>query len=448
MKIEIYYDILNYIKEIIKGTEFEGHVFSVGGCERDKHLGLRTIKDIDIVIDLMDGGIKFAKWLESNGHTHGSVVVYENFGTAMFKLDKFPKEEIEAVHTRKETYRDKNSRNPETAFGTINDDCLRRDFTINSLYHNISTEEDLDLTGNGLLDLEEGFIKTCSSPDIIFTDDPLRIMRAIRFSSKLGFRIDDDVLKGMKDNAERLKIISQERITDEFNKILTSINPFLGLRYLDGIKFFDIITPYLFKTEKGKIDAFNAIYEFQDNEKYKLETALAVFLKSWYSGDSNRNLFLHNFKYSNDMIKIVNLYSSESWHVELACALNLPNKVREIIHKCATVEDFENIVAIAKATRNIGPRSDGREIFDVLNDIDVPEMIGYKLPINGDDIMETLQIGPSPLIKKVFDVLIEEAYNNPKITREECLAIVEEFKPGTEFIDTKNLTGNSLTLKK
>lgn len=448
MKIEKYYSILNYLKEIIKGTEFEGHVFSVGGCERDKHLGLKTIKDIDIVIDLMDGGIKFAKWLESNGYTHGSVVVYENFGTAMFKLDKFPKEEIEAVHTRKETYRDKNSRNPETAFGTINDDCLRRDFTINSLYHNISTEEDLDLTGNGLLDLEEGFIKTCSSPDIIFTDDPLRIMRAIRFSSKLGFRIDDNVLKGMKDNAERLKIISQERITDEFNKILTSINPFLGLRYLDGIKFFDIITPYLFKTEKGKIDAFNAIYEFQDNEKYNLETALAVLLKSWYSGDNNRNLFLHNFKYSNDTIKIVNLYSSESWHVELACALNLPNKVREIIHKCATVEDFENIVAIAKATRNIGPRSDGREIFDVLNDIDVPEMIGYKLPVNGDDIMETLQIGPSPLIKKVFDVLIEEAYNNPKITKEECIAIIEEFKPGTEFIDTTKLTGNSLTLKK
>lgn len=448
MKIEKYYSILNYLKEIIKGTEFEGHVFSVGGCERDKHLGLKTIKDIDIVIDLMDGGIKFAKWLESNCYTHGSVVVYENFGTAMFKLDKFPKEEIEAVHTRKETYRDKNSRNPETAFGTINDDCLRRDFTINSLYHNISTEEDLDLTGNGLLDLEEGFIKTCSSPDIIFTDDPLRIMRAIRFSSKLGFRIDDNVLKGMKDNAERLKIISQERITDEFNKILTSINPFLGLRYLDGIKFFDIITPYLFKTEKGKIDAFNAIYEFQDNEKYKLETALAVLLKSWYSGDNNRNLFLHNFKYSNDTIKIVNLYSSESWHVELACALNLPNKVREIIHKCATVEDFENIVAIAKATRNIGPRSDGREIFDVLNDIDVPEMIGYKLPVNGDDIMETLQIGPSPLIKKVFDVLIEEAYNNPKITKEECIAIIEEFKPGTEFIDTTKLTGNSLTLKK
>lgn len=448
MKIEIYYNILDYIKSIIKGTDFEAHVFSVGGCERDKHLGMNTIKDIDIVIDLMDGGIKFAKWLEENGHTHGSVVVYENFGTAMFKLDKFPKEEIEAVHTRKETYRDKNSRNPETAFGTINDDCFRRDFTINSLYHNISTGEDLDLTGNGLLDLEEGVIKTCSSPDIIFTDDPLRIMRAVRFGAKLGFRIADDVYEGMKSNVERLKIISQERITDEFNKILTSKQPHLGLRYLDGIKFFDVITPYLFANEKGKHDAITAIGNFQNNEKYTLETALAVFIKTWYSSDQKRNLFLMNFKYSNETIKIVNLYSAESWHLELACALNLPNKVREIIHKCSTVEDFEKIVAIAKATRNLPPRSDKREIFDLLNDIDVSEMIGYKLPINGDDIMNVLQIGPSILIKNVLDRLMEEAYENPKITREECIEITKEYKPGEKFIDTTKFTGNSLTIKK
>ena len=428
MTIETYKNMIEHIKQLIKGSKFEGHVYSVGGCERDKHLGLIEIKDIDLTIDLEHGGIDFANWLFDNGFTSSKVVIYENFGTAMFRLKEFPNEEIESVFTRKEIYRDKNSRNPETSFGTIKDDCIRRDFTINALYHNISLDEDLDLTGKGIEDLHNGIIRTCDNPNIIFSDDSLRIMRAARFSAKLGFLIDSEVFDAMKRNIERLKIISQERITDEFNKILTSKRPHLGLSYLDGIKFFDVITPYLFTTEKGKIDAFNAIYEFQDNEKYKLETALAVFLKSWYSGDSNRNLFLKNFKYSNDMIRIVNLYSSESWHVELACALNLPNKVREIIHKCATVEDFENIVAIAKATRNIGPRSDGREIFDVLNDIDVPEMIGYKLPVNGDDIMETLQIGPSPLIKKVFDVLIEEAYNNPKITREECIEIVNNFK--------------------
>lgn len=428
MTIETYKNIIEHIKQLIKGSKFEGHVYSVGGCERDKHLGLREIKDIDLTIDLEHGGIDFANWLFDNGFTSSKVVIYENFGTAMFRLKEFPNEEIESVFTRKEIYRDKNSRNPETSFGTIKDDCIRRDFTINALYHNISLDEDLDLTGKGIEDLHKGIIRTCDNPNIIFSDDSLRIMRAARFSAKLGFIIDNDVFEAMKMNIERLKIISQERITDEFNKILTSKRPHLGLSYLDGIKFFDVITPYLFANEKGKFDALIAISKFERNEKYKLETALAVFLKSWYSSDERRNKFLHNFKYSNDTIKIVNLYSSESWHVELACALNLPNKVREIIHKCATVEDFENIVAIAKATRNIRPRSDGREIFDVLNDIDVPEMIGYKLPVNGDDIMEILQIGPSPLIKKVFDVLIEEAYNNPKITREECVEIVNNFK--------------------
>ena len=103
------------------GREFEGHVYSVGGCERDKHLGLKEIKDIDLVVDLPNNsGIRFANWLYSIGLTISKPVVYENFGTAMFKLSAFPDEEIEVVHTRKEIYRDKNSRNPETDYGTIN----------------------------------------------------------------------------------------------------------------------------------------------------------------------------------------------------------------------------------------------------------------------------------------------------------------------------------------
>lgn len=428
MKIEIYYDILNYLKEIIKGTEFEGHVFSVGGCERDKHLGMNTIKDIDIVIDLMDGGIKFTKWLESNGYTNGSVVVYENFGTAMFKLNKFPKEEIEAVHTRKETYRDKNSRNPETAFGTINDDCFRRDFTINSLYHNISTGEDLDLTGNGLLDLEEGVIKTCSSPDIIFTDDPLRIMRAVRFSAKLGFIIDNDVFEAMKKNIERLKIISHERITDEFNKILMSGHPYIGLTYLDDVGFFDTITPYLFTYENGernegaKASAFESVLEIVQKYKYDLETVLGAFVQNWYCESKQRNKFLKEFKYSNDIINKVNFYAMKAFPLELACKWKLGSKIREIAYECKTIDDFNHIVAIAKSFPRL---KDGSWVFNFLKTIDVEEMIGYKLPVNGNDIMEIRGINPGKGVKRIIEYLFEQAFKNPKITREECIEIVK-----------------------
>ncbi len=428
MKIEVYYKILDYIKTIIKGTEFDGHVYSVGGCERDKHLGNSTIKDIDIVVDLMDGGIRFAKWLESNGYTNGSVVVYENFGTSMFKLKEYPEEEIETVHTRKETYRDKNSRNPETAFGTINDDCFRRDFTINSLYHNISTDEDLDLTGRGFHDLEFELIYTCSAPDVIFTEDPLRIMRAARFAAKLGFLIDVDVMAAMKNNIERLKIISQERITDEFNKILMSGHPYVGLSYLDDIGFFDTITPYLFKygngemNEKAKFSAMESVWEIVDKYDYNLETLLGAFLQNWYCDGKQRNEFLRTFKYSNDIINKVNFYAMKAFPLELACKLKLGSKIREIAYNCETIDDFNHIVSISKSFPKL---KDGMHVFKFINNIDIEEMIGYKLPVNGNDIMEIRGIKPGKEIKRIIEYLFEKAFENPKITKDECAELIK-----------------------
>jgi len=432
MRIETYYEILDYIKNIINGTEFEGHVYSVGGCERDKHLGSDTIKDIDLVVDLPNNsGIRFANWLETNGYTKGSLVVYENFGTAMFKLKEFPDEEIETVHTRKETYRDKNSRNPETAFGTINDDCFRRDFTINSLYHNISKDEDLDLTDRGFDDLEKGLINTCSSPDEIFNEDPLRLLRAARFSAKLGFIIDSEVFDSMKKNIERLEIISQERITDEFNKILMSGHPYLGLTYLDDIGFFDTITPYLFTYENGeknvdaKSDAFETVLEIVGKYEYDLETLLGGFVQNWYCESKQRNKFLKNFKYSNDTIEKVNFYAMKAWPLELACKLKLGSKIREIAYECKTIDDFNHIVAIAKSSPKL---KDGNFVFGFIRNIDIEEMIGYKLPVNGNDIMEIRGIGPCKEVKVIIDHLLECAFKNPKITRDECVEIIKNVK--------------------
>lgn len=432
MKIETYYKILDYIKEVIKNKEFEGHVYSVGGCERDKHIGLQEIKDIDLVVDLPNNsGIRFARWLHSMGLVrNGNIIVYENFGTAMFRLSAFPDEEIEVVHTRKEIYRDKNSRNPETDFGTIYDDCFRRDFTINSLYHNISTGEDLDLTGLGLTDLESGIIRTCDNPNIIFSDDSLRIMRAVRFSAKLGFKIADEVYDGMKSNIERLKIISQERITDEFNKILTSKDPYLGLTYLDSIGFFDVITPYLFTNIKGeknfksKYDAFNSVKRLKElYNDYNLESALGCFLNYFFIGEEKSKKFLNDFKYSNEFSRAVGLYAKESWHLELACAWDLPEKVREIIHKCRSSKEFMDIVAVSKSCNCLNKVERG--IFSVLDNIDIEEMIGYKLPVNGDDVMSILGISPCPKIKRILDYLMGKAYESPKITREECINIIK-----------------------
>jgi tRNA nucleotidyltransferase/poly(A) polymerase len=201
MQAKQFYNICNHIKKLIKGTEYEHHVYAVGGCIRSITLDV-DIKDIDLCVDIPNGGILFSEWMKENGHTEGDVVVYPQYGTAMFRLKDFPSEEIEVVQTRKEQYRDKNSRNPETVFGTLEEDCFRRDFCCNSLYMNISDGLIKDITRMGYCDITNKIIRTTNDPYIVFNDDALRIMRACRFQAQLGFKIEERTLKGMKDNVE------------------------------------------------------------------------------------------------------------------------------------------------------------------------------------------------------------------------------------------------------
>ena len=432
MKIETYYKILEYLKSVIQGREFEGHVYSVGGCERDKHLGLKEIKDIDLVVDLPNNsGIRFANWLYSIGLTISKPVVYENFGTAMFKLSAFPDEEIEVVHTRKEIYRDKNSRNPETDYGTINEDCFRRDFTINALYHNISTNEDFDLTGLGLIDLEQGIIRTCNEPNITMNDDSLRIMRAIRFSSKLGFKINEDTLKGIVNNVKRLEIISKERITDEFNKILLSAHPAWGLMLLAQYGILEVIMPD-YKVRGKYSDVLYRISKLKETDYYTLETALGMFFVNGLVDTNIKDYILRDFKYSNDIIKEVSLYADNARGVEYACAMKFAAKIRELAKVCGDKEHFNKLVAVAKANEVNG----GKDYFKFLDEVsDIDMMFGYKLPVDGNDIMDVLEIGPCKEIKVILDKLMEKAYENPKITRSECMKLIIEY--GKEIKDNE-----------
>lgn len=422
MRIETYYEILDYLKEIIKDTEFEGHVYSVGGCERDKHLGMKTIKDIDIVVDLPNNsGIRFAKWLESNGNTKGSVVVYENFGTAMFKLKEYSNEEIEVVHTRKEIYRDKNSRNPETDFGTIYDDCFRRDFTINALYHNISEDKDIDFSGHGLTDLEDGIIMTCNDPDVTFEDDPLRIMRAIRFASKYGFEIYSLTINGIISNVNRLKIISQERITDEFSKILMSPYPYFGIRLLESFGIMDVIMPE-YKCYGKFSSILDKVKHLHKSEYYTLEAVLGLLFSQKEISPNTREIILRKFKYSNDTIKEVNLYADNAYALELACVMKFDAKIREIAKICGDREHFNRLVDVSKANNITGKK----QCFNYLNEVsDIEMMYGYKLPINGNDVMEVLNIQPCKTVKSVLDKLMGIAYEWPRITREYCIDTIK-----------------------
>jgi putative nucleotidyltransferase with HDIG domain len=221
-------------------TELGMPCYVIGGFVRDKILGRKT-KDADIVC--VGDGIVLAHKVAERFQPKPSVAFFKTFGTAQIKVDDW---EIEFVGARKESYR-YHSRNPEVEPGTIKDDQDRRDFTINALAISLNKEDYGKLIDpfNGLTDLENKLIRTPLDPSQTFSDDPLRMMRAIRFASQLDFTIDPPVFQSIKDNMERIRIVSQERITDELNKILCSNKPSIGLDLLYKSGLLHIIFPQL-----------------------------------------------------------------------------------------------------------------------------------------------------------------------------------------------------------
>jgi poly(A) polymerase len=216
-------------------------VYVIGGYVRDKLLKRADTKDIDIVVK--GNGIEFAQKL-ANKLKIKKLSIYKTYGTAMFQ---FEDTELEFVGARKESYSPE-SRNPKVEQGSIEDDQKRRDFTINALAISLNKETYGEITDpfNGIEDLHYRTIRTPLDPDITFSDDPLRMMRAIRFASQLDFIIDDECFEAIKRNKHRIEIISAERIHTELNKILLSKQPSIGLKLLFDSELLEIIFPELY----------------------------------------------------------------------------------------------------------------------------------------------------------------------------------------------------------
>jgi len=200
-------------------------IYVIGGFVRDIFLN-RSSKDIDILV--IGNGIQFAEAAGKILHT--KVSVFKNFGTAMLRYGDL---EIEFVGARKESYRTE-SRKPIVENGTLEDDQQRRDFTINAMAFGLNQSNFGQLLDpfEGIKDIEKGLIKTPLDPNVTFSDDPLRMLRAIRFASQLSFCIDEKALEAIAENCHRIKIVSTERITDELNKIILSPKPSSGLKHL------------------------------------------------------------------------------------------------------------------------------------------------------------------------------------------------------------------------
>ncbi len=214
--------------------------YLIGGFVRDYFLH-RPSKDIDVVA--VGQGIALAEAVARELGRKCNLTVFKNFGTAQLKFKDF---EIEFVGARKESYRS-DSRKPLVENGTLEEDQQRRDFTINAMAFCLNGDRYGELLDpfNGMQDLEDLIIRTPLDPDITFSDDPLRMMRAVRFASQLGFDIYPDTFDAIKRNKERIHIVSRERVTEEINKIVASPKPSVGLNILDKTGLLEIILPEL-----------------------------------------------------------------------------------------------------------------------------------------------------------------------------------------------------------
>jgi len=235
-------DIFKLISDACEELNLETYI--VGGFVRDLILYNKLNKDIDIMC--VGSGIDLAKAFHKKikpNVTPSKINIYKRFGTAMISHNNY---KIEFVGARKESY-SKDSRNPSVETGSFMDDMLRRDFTINTLALSLNknTFGNLIDTFDGIKDLEKGVIITPTTPDKTFSDDPLRMLRAVRFACQLGFIIHEDTIKSIIKNSERINILSSERITDEINKILMSKIPSIGFKNLEKFNILNNIIPEL-----------------------------------------------------------------------------------------------------------------------------------------------------------------------------------------------------------
>jgi tRNA nucleotidyltransferase (CCA-adding enzyme) len=238
-KEALQHPIFDTIAKASANLELDSYV--IGGFVRDHILQRKTAKDIDIVA--IGSGIALAKEVSILLPGNPKIQVFKTYGTAMLKADDI---EVEFVGARKESYSE-NSRNPVVENGSLEDDQNRRDFTINTLALHLSPENYGELLDpfNGIADLKSKIIRTPLDPDITYSDDPLRMMRAIRFAAQLNFKIESTSLEAITKNKDRIKIITKERIVDELHKIILSNKPSVGFKLLEQTGLLNYILPEL-----------------------------------------------------------------------------------------------------------------------------------------------------------------------------------------------------------
>lgn len=439
-------EIFKLIKEISAENNLKTYV--IGGFVRDFLLKRKSPKDIDIVT--IGSGIDLAEKVAKKLPKATKISVFKNFGTAMFKIDDT---ELEFVGARRESYQE-NSRKPFVENGSLQDDQNRRDFTINALAISLNKEdfgELLDPFG-GFEDLQNKCIKTPLNPDITYSDDPLRMLRAIRFASQLNFNIDEESFEAIKRNKDRLKIISGERICQELNKILLSEKPSVGLKLLYYSGLLSYILPELIALEgveekEGQrhkdnfwhsLEVVDNISQHTDNLWLRWAALLHDIGKAptkKFDEKIGWTFHGHEFVGSKMVFKIFNrlrlpqnekmkyvqkLVMMSSRPIIIAQDIVTDSAVRRLLFDAG--EDFEDLMTLCQAditTKNRKRFEKYHRNFEIVKQkvIEVEEkdsIRNFQPPISGEDIMRIFNLQPSRSVGVLKDA-IKEAILEGKI---------------------------------
>lgn len=457
---------IDFIRNVIKDTEWEGKVFLAGGAVRDEVMG-RTPKDIDLLINAPNGGILFADWITKKLGIYvdgKNPVVYPRFGTAMFTLRKIKHDgvdisfvEIECVMPRKEEYL-KGNRKPIVSQGTLKDDVNRRDFTINSLLKDLSSGEILDLTGMGKNDIRDGIVRTPLNPDVIFDEDPLRMLRAIRIIVKYNWTLPLFMIRSLKKNAKKLQYISQERIQSELNKMLLTDNPDKAIRLLQIFGLSKYIFPELDKligmkqNKHHQYDAMRHSLEVLKNTPKDLITRLSGLLHDIGKSKTREIIdhevhfydheevgaymardILHRLRYPREICDAVFLIinnhmrtkpSGDEGEISDRTLRKLKMDLGPHLERTLDLIHADNISHSAQSNMP-NQISNIRRRFKELEEKD--KGINIKPPLNGNDIMEILGItkGHHPVIGRLLALLKDKYLDDPTMTRDEAIDIVK-----------------------
>lgn len=421
MKNHLKHPVFSVISKLAGKSNLQ--VYAIGGFVRDIFLN-RPSKDIDIVV--LGNGIDFAE--QAAAALKVKLSVFKNFGTAMLRYQDI---EVEFVGARKESYR-ADSRKPIVENGTLDDDQKRRDFTINALAISLHPDSFGLLIDpfDGIADLENKLIRTPLDPAETFSDDPLRMMRAVRFASQLNFDIAENAVEAIKLNKERIKIVSQERITDELNKIILSPKPSIGFNYLFDTGLLHIIFPQMVQlygveyiNGKGHKDNFYHTLQVLDNiaiATHDLWLRWAAILHDiakpatkrfepghgWtFHGHEDRGarmvpkIFAQLKLPLNEHMKLVQkLVQLHLRPIVLAQDIITDSAVRRLLFEAG--EDIENLMMLCKAdvtTKNEYKVKKYRNNFELvqqkLKDVEERDQLrNWQPPVTGLDIMQLFGI--------------------------------------------------------